>query len=441
MWERFKGMLVKCPHHGIPDQMLGQRFYMGLADSLKANIDASSGGAFFSKSFRECKILLDKMAQNSGWMTRDSTITSVIHSLALDPNNSIAENMATLMMQMSILTKKIDESGQKQQVHKVDVTNGGLCTPCINQPYVCSWSAESDNQNYQENMKYVAYYGGQRQGGQVVPYQRQQGYNQQNQQLAYQQPQQQQIVRQEDGLSKIKGMLQQLIGSNGKMQEKVEAHDSAIKGIEIQLGQLSMALNNCPQGTLPADTHVNPKEQGLKQLMAVSLRNSRDLDLEQEIARESRPAETLVLVPIEVDDLTRLTEVMVQHTPAESSKEKEGAKETELVQEKAVETMPEQENIPLIDALKEMPGYAKMKKDLMSRKFDFQDLAMKSMSRSSEFANCSLIEALDVILEEEDETLNAKDPLAACLVNLEKVDGEDLAKWVLALEGQGHWKR
>ncbi|XP_009619890.2 uncharacterized protein [Nicotiana tomentosiformis] len=33
-----------------------------------------------------------------------------------------------------------------------------------------------------------------------------------------------------------------------------------------------------------------------------------------------------------------------------------------------------QVNIPLIDDLREMPGYAKMMKDLMSRKFDFQDL-------------------------------------------------------------------
>ncbi|XP_070040785.1 uncharacterized protein [Nicotiana tomentosiformis] len=65
----------------------------------------------------------------------------------------------------------------------------------------------------------------------------------------------------------------------------------------------------------------------------------------------------------------------------------------------------------------------------------------KSMQRPSEFANCSLIEAVDVILEEEDEALNVKDPLAACLMNLEEVDGEDLAEWVLALEVQGYWKR
>nr|XP_009610221.1 uncharacterized protein LOC104103956 [Nicotiana tomentosiformis] len=155
--------------------------------------------------------------------------------------------------------------------------------------------------------------------------------------------------------------------------------------------------------------------------MAVSLRNGRDLDLEQEMARESRPTETLVSVPIEIDDSTGLTEVMVQHAPAETSKEKEVAKKTESEQEKVAETVPEQlqnqstlkkrppapfpqrlakyqkdeqykkflemlkqiqVNISLIDALKEMPGYAKKMKDLMSRKFDFQDLAMVTLTQT-----------------------------------------------------------
>ncbi|XP_075083231.1 uncharacterized protein LOC107825674 [Nicotiana tabacum] len=52
-WSRFKGMLVMCPHHGIPEQMLGQRFYMGLSDGLKNIVDASAGGAFLSKTWRE----------------------------------------------------------------------------------------------------------------------------------------------------------------------------------------------------------------------------------------------------------------------------------------------------------------------------------------------------------------------------------------------------
>lgn len=44
----------------------------------------------------------------------------------------------------------------------------------------------------------------------------------------------------------IKGMLQQIIGVNGKMQEEIVAPDNDIKGIKKQLGQLSMVLNNFP---------------------------------------------------------------------------------------------------------------------------------------------------------------------------------------------------
>ncbi|XP_070017452.1 uncharacterized protein [Nicotiana sylvestris] len=113
-WERFKGMLVKCLHHDIPYQMLGQRFYMGLADSLKANVDASTRGVFLSKTFIECKILLHKMSQNSSWMTRDTTFTQIVHFVALEPNNTNAENIATLMTQMSLLTKKIDDMVTKE---------------------------------------------------------------------------------------------------------------------------------------------------------------------------------------------------------------------------------------------------------------------------------------------------------------------------------------
>ncbi|XP_070007238.1 uncharacterized protein [Nicotiana sylvestris] len=199
-------------------------------------------------------------------------------------------------------------------------------------------------------------------------------------------------------------------------------------------------------------------------------------------------------------------------------------------------------NIPLMDALREMPDYAKMMKDLMSRKFDFQNLStvtltqtcsvvvtkpmaqkmsdpssftilctigsyafakalydlgasinfmplvvytklgigrarptlmllkladheeipiilgrsflatgralidcetrelkmrlndeevifnvQQSMRRPSEYANSSLVEAVDVILQEDDVTLTAKYLLEACLTNLEEMDGEGLA--------------
>ncbi|XP_070040657.1 uncharacterized protein [Nicotiana tomentosiformis] len=322
-------------------------------------------------------------------------------------------------------------------------------------------------------------------------------------------------------------------------------------------GTVVYGLEQYPQGTLPADTNINPKEQNPNQLMAVSLRNGRDLDREQAVVQSRRETMLTTPVTLEANGSAELTEIQL--------------------------------NIPLMDTLSEMPRYAKMMKDLMSRKFDFQDLSnvtltqtcsavvtrpmaqkvsdpgsftipctigsyafakalcdlgarinlmplaiytklgigrarptsmllhmvdrtvkiptsilddvlvqvgkfvfptdfvildcqvdeeipiilgrpllatgralidcetgelkmwlnneeiifnvQQSMRRPSEFANCTLVEVVDVILQEEDETLNVKDPLEACLMNLEDMDGEGLAEWVMALEGQGFWKR
>uniref|UniRef100_A0A1U7W2S3 Uncharacterized protein LOC104222021 n=1 Tax=Nicotiana sylvestris TaxID=4096 RepID=A0A1U7W2S3_NICSY len=58
----------------------------------------------------------------------------------------------------------------------------------------------------------------------------------------------------------------------------------------------------------------------------------------------------------------------------------------------------------------------------------------KSMRPLSEFVNFSLIDVVDVIVEADDEKLTIEDPLTACLVNLNEVNGEELAEWVLALE-------
>ncbi|XP_070013347.1 uncharacterized protein [Nicotiana sylvestris] len=65
----------------------------------------------------------------------------------------------------------------------------------------------------------------------------------------------------------------------------------------------------------------------------------------------------------------------------------------------------------------------------------------KSIRRPSEFANCSLIDVVDVIVETDDEMLTIEDPFVACLMNLDEVNGEELVEWVLALKGRGFWDK
>ncbi|XP_070004700.1 uncharacterized protein [Nicotiana sylvestris] len=189
---------------------------------------------------------------------------------------------------------------------------------------------------------------------------------------------------------------------------------------QTQLGQLSMALKNRPQATLPADTNIYPKEQNPNHLMAVSLRNGRDLDKEQEVAQASKETTPATPIPLEVDEPTDLTEVVVEQGQDEKGKAKVNEQDAEQVvplvpqnpnrekpassaqrvipapfpqilvkqkkedqYKKLMEILRQiQLNIPLMDALREMPGYAKMMKDLMSRKFDFQDLSTVTLAQT-----------------------------------------------------------
>ncbi|KAF7801000.1 uncharacterized protein G2W53_044496 [Senna tora] len=48
-WERFKELLRKCPHHGLPKWLQVQTFYNGLSSEIRTSIDVTAGGALMSK--------------------------------------------------------------------------------------------------------------------------------------------------------------------------------------------------------------------------------------------------------------------------------------------------------------------------------------------------------------------------------------------------------
>ncbi|XP_070019414.1 uncharacterized protein [Nicotiana sylvestris] len=323
--------------------------------------------------------------------------------------------------------------------------------------------------------------------------------------------------------------------------------------------------------------------------MAVSLRNGRDLDLEQERSRETRQAKTLIPVSIELDESTKLIEVTVQPAQEENNIQIETEKEDETTQKPVVEVVADKDQSQIIGKKRPPAPFpqrlAKFQKEEQYKKFfemlkqiqtcsavvtrpiaeklsdpgsftipftignfafakalcdlgasinlmplaiykrlgigrsrptsmllqladrtvkrpsgilddvliqvgkfvfpaDFVILdckvdeeipimlgrpflatgraiidcetgelkmrlndkeitfnVQKSMRRPSKFTNCSLIDVVDVIVETDDEMLTIEDPLAACLINVDEVNGEELAEWVLALEGRGFLDR
>ena len=64
-WERYKDLLRRCPHHGLPIWSQVQTFYNGLMPNIQAMVDIASGGALNNKTPKEAYNLIEVMASKN----------------------------------------------------------------------------------------------------------------------------------------------------------------------------------------------------------------------------------------------------------------------------------------------------------------------------------------------------------------------------------------
>ena len=57
-YDRYKSLLVRCPHHGMSPDSLLMCFYEGLTPMERTMLDASAGGSFMNKTVTEGEALL-----------------------------------------------------------------------------------------------------------------------------------------------------------------------------------------------------------------------------------------------------------------------------------------------------------------------------------------------------------------------------------------------
>jgi hypothetical protein len=81
-WERHQDYISACPHHGMEESFIIQRFYHGLIRSAREHIDATVGGSFFTLSIEKAHKLVQKMSSNQSWdEERTQTNTRKVHQL------------------------------------------------------------------------------------------------------------------------------------------------------------------------------------------------------------------------------------------------------------------------------------------------------------------------------------------------------------------------
>ncbi|KAF7841444.1 uncharacterized protein G2W53_003742 [Senna tora] len=113
-WERFKGLMRKCPHHGVPKWLQVQTFYNGLFSDFQTNVDVAANGALMAKLVKEAYSLLETMAANNfQWHSdRNASVKSM--------ENQNNETLVTLTATIVDLANKVEGLSVQKPAHIVN---------------------------------------------------------------------------------------------------------------------------------------------------------------------------------------------------------------------------------------------------------------------------------------------------------------------------------
>ncbi|GJR64343.1 reverse transcriptase domain-containing protein [Tanacetum coccineum] len=143
-WERFKGMLRSCPHHGFSELTQVDTFYNGLNKNEQDSLNAAAGGNLLSKTTREALNIIENKSKvrYSRNKTNASRVNSRENVSKTDERiDKLADQLSTLV---EIVSKKVVvPPAPVKAVEENSVTCGGAhawynCPATDNNQNVCA---------------------------------------------------------------------------------------------------------------------------------------------------------------------------------------------------------------------------------------------------------------------------------------------------------------
>ncbi|XP_057505523.1 uncharacterized protein LOC130788837 [Actinidia eriantha] len=369
-WERFKKLCACCPHHQISEQLLIQYFYEGLLPTDRSMIDAASGGALVDKTPEAARNLIANMAANSQQF-----------GTRLDPPSKHVNevNISSLEQQIASLTSLVRQMAVgNMQAAKVC----GICSIEGHPTDMCPTLQEEPIEQVnaaggfpgQPQRKYDPYSSTYNPGWRDHPnfsY----GNPQANQPATqnhptYQQYKQPYTPRQQPGQTSnssmsLEDVVKSLATNTVQFQQETRA---SIQSLENQMGQMATAISHLEaqgSGKLPSQTVVNPREN----VSAIILRSGKEVEIPIKAAPTSSKQEKERNIPND-DNVPKSKFLPLSdyksippfpQALAESRKDKQNKDLYETFRRCEV-------NIPLLDAIKQVPRYAKFLKELCTIK-------------------------------------------------------------------------
>ncbi|KAM1077548.1 hypothetical protein PS2_024597 [Malus domestica] len=408
-YERFKSLVASCPQHQMKEELLLQYFYEGLLPLERQMLDASAGGALVDKTPMAAKILISNRALNAQQyegvgqrgpprhQVHEVSSTSDLHSQLANLTSLVSQMAEGMKMQGPIVCGVCSIQGHVSEKCPQLIENGGWESAHAigfqgqNQPRNDPYS-NTYNPGWRDhpNFKWRDPQQPQNQGGfrQQPPGFFPKTYGPpQNQ--AQSGPSASGTSLDNDALLKI---LTKLSNGQEDQAKAMQNQDKRVDQLEKQIGQIAEFVGKFRDpGQLPSSTIPNPKG-GFESAKAILLRSGK------EIGAGSTPSQTGpksdVNVQIEEEESSMPTAKVVPPLPQapsapnlsnSSNKGKNVSNSVhtnvfpsnvpfpsrfmqtkkEEAEKDILETFRKvQVNIPLLDAIKQVPRYAKFLKEL-----------------------------------------------------------------------------
>ncbi|GAU28722.1 hypothetical protein TSUD_372290 [Trifolium subterraneum] len=400
-WERFKLCLKKCPDHGIDELQQMQYFTQGLRPQTRMLLDASAGGSLKNKDEVEAKELVETMAQNEYRAQNDRGAKKKAGILELDTNRQWHK------MKMEEL-KKASSRGSQAHVNQFEEVKCDFCR-----------GGHENGKCFPEGSEQAKYLANFRKS-----YPNNQGYGWGNQgQNSNSNPPARKPSPMEESINKFIQVTQESIGELKTSQLTMQKHnDASIKNLETQMGQLSRQFSELmSQGTFGGNTKDNPRNEQCK---TITLRNREIPSPQVGESHKKKEKNKVQEDEVEKEELSEMknegdVEKSKESEVEESGEsENEGEVEVEKLREKKVRSEEEdvgkeqktgqekgkgkesspniklpyprkkkakakdhsqfkkfmkllntlQLNVPLVEALEQMPLYSKFLKELLTKK-------------------------------------------------------------------------
>ncbi|KAI5328084.1 hypothetical protein L3X38_027480 [Prunus dulcis] len=396
-WERYKEMISSCPHHNIESWMQMQSFYEGLLDSERMMVDATSGEGLMNKTADEAFTLFESLSANSQQWShnkgRGAPMKAVVSEVSTNSEIAAKLDVMCSLLQQAVtgpLGNKVEVQDQSFAEHMLEQANALQARNPQNDPYSNTYNPGWRNHpNFRWNNNPNV------QQSQGPP----PGF--QTQQRQFQQAPQQVQEQRGDQMGELQDMFKKFMGQQMQTNQNLQ---NAVNKLEVQGGQIASSLSNRVSGTFPSQTEVNPRHQEHAKAIQI-LRSGKQVDNKVGDANEEQEdGENVEIIQPQHGQPTASNKQSINAPrkstgPKVSSNAKQVPISTNAFRpiapfpsrlskskkdqglDEIMETFKKvQINIPLLNAITQIPKYAKFLKDLCTNKRRFKEHEQVALS-------------------------------------------------------------